>query len=79
MRVRPGSQSEPQAGVKVGSGLSAALSAFEVLDPAQLTATEGGVAPMWDIEGNMIKCTDLRRWYPRQPLPEQNPIFRRLG
>jgi hypothetical protein len=60
MQLQPVSQSELQA----TQGHREPVSGFNELDPTELTRTEGGlgVAPMWDEKGNMVTCTDPRRF-----------------
>jgi hypothetical protein len=38
------------------------------LEQTALEQIEGGVYPTYDSDGNVITCTDPRRWLPSSPL-----------
>jgi hypothetical protein len=39
-----------------------AKKSMESVEQAEMSVVVGGVAPVWDAKGNMITCTDPRRW-----------------
>jgi hypothetical protein len=45
----------------------------ETIDLSEMETIHGGVMPMWTADGEMVTCTDPRRWqipgtlYPRPP------------
>jgi hypothetical protein len=48
---------------------------MELVEQDEMSVVVGGVAPVWDSKGNMITCTDPRRWTSPGTLYPQPPRF----